>query len=280
MSVDSSGLPANLQGLENLTLTPNQRYAIGKSLFGDAACRKMGVFPIPDGFKLSVVIPVYNEERWVREIVRRVRDVEIPKEIILVNDCSTDGTRKILDEEISKFPDCRVIHHEKNQGKGAGLRTGFKHATGDIVIVQDADLEYNPAEYPQLIQPIMEGKADVVYGSRFIGENHRVLYFWHSVGNHVLTLLSNFLTDLNLTDMETCYKVFRREVIQSINIKSDRFGFEPEVTAKIAKRRKPSWRIFEVPISYSGRTYEEGKKIGMKDGFNALYCIIRYWLKD
>lgn len=280
MSVDQSGLPANLQGLEKLSLTPNQRYAIGKSLFGDAACRRMGVFQIPDGFKLSVVIPVYNEERWVREIVRRVREVEIPKEVILINDCSTDGTKKILDEEISKFPDCRIIHHEKNQGKGAGLRTGFKHATGDIVIVQDADLEYNPAEYPQLIQPILEGKADVVFGSRFIGENHRVLYFWHSVGNHVLTLLSNFFTDLNLTDMETCYKVFRREVIQSINIKSDRFGFEPEVTAKIAKKRNPSWRIFEVPISYSGRTYEEGKKIGMKDGFNALYCIVRYWFKD
>lgn len=280
MSDDLAGLPENLQGLTKLSLTPNQRYAVGKALFGDAACRKMGVFRIPDGFKLSVVIPVYNEERWVREIVRRVREVEIPKDIILINDCSTDGTKKILDEEISKFPDCRIIHHEKNQGKGAGLRTGFKHATGDIVVVQDADLEYNPAEYPQLIQPILEGKADVVYGSRFIGENHRVLYFWHSVGNHVLTLLSNFFTDLNLTDMETCYKVFRREVIQSINIKSDRFGFEPEVTAKIAKKRKPSWRIFEVPISYSGRTYEEGKKIGMKDGFNALYCIVRYWLKD
>ena len=280
MADELSGLPANLQGLEKLSLTPNQRHAIGKSLFGEAACRKMGVFPIPEGFKLSVVIPVYNEERWIREIVRRVREVEIPKEIIFVNDCSTDGTRKILEEEISKYPECRIIHHEKNQGKGAGLRTGIKHATGDIVIIQDADLEYNPAEYPQLIQPILEGKADVVYGSRFIGENHRVLYFWHSVGNHVLTLLSNFLTDLNLTDMETCYKVFRREIIQSIIIKSDRFGFEPEVTAKIAKKRNPSCRIFEVPISYSGRTYEEGKKIGMKDGFNALYCIVRFWLKD
>ena len=278
-AADRTDLPAPLTGLDSISLTPNQRFAVGKALFGEAACKRMGIFHIPDGFKLSVVIPVYNEERWIREIVRRVRDVEIPKEVILVNDCSTDGTRKILDEEISKLPDCRVIHHEKNQGKGAGLRTGFKHATGDIVIVQDADLEYNPAEYPQLIQPIMEGKADVVYGSRFIGENHRVLYFWHSIGNHVLTLLSNFLTDLNLTDMETCYKVFRREVIQSINIKSDRFGFEPEVTAKIAKR-KNSWRVFEVPISYAGRTYEEGKKNGLKDGFNALYCIFRYWLKD
>jgi glycosyltransferase involved in cell wall biosynthesis len=273
-------LPVELQCFGNLSLSHNQRYAIGKSLFGDAACRRMGVFPIPDGFKLSVVIPVYNEERWVREIVKRVRDVEIPKEIILVNDCSSDGTRAILDDEIARLPECRVIHHQRNQGKGAALRTGIKEAKGDVVIIQDADLEYNPAEYPQLIQPILDGKADVVYGSRFIGENHRVLYFWHSIGNHVLTMLSNFLTDLNLTDMETCYKVFRREVIQSVTIKSDRFGFEPEVTAKIAKKKNPSWRIFEVPISYSGRTYEEGKKIGLKDGFNAIYCIFFYWLRD
>ena len=279
MADELSGLPANLQGLEKLSLTPNQRHAIGKSLFGEAACRKMGVFPIPEGFKLSVVIPVYNEERWIREIVRRVREVEIPKEIIFVNDCSTDGTRKILEEEISKYPECRIIHHEKNQGKGAGLRTGIKHATGDIVIIQDADLEYNPAEYPQLIQPILEGKADVVYGSRFIGENHRVLYFWHSVGNHVLTLLSNFLTDLNLTDMETCYKVFKREVIQEIvpTLKQNRFGFEPEVTGKIARRRL---RIYEMSISYSGRTYDQGKKIGWRDGLQAIWCIVRYGIAD
>jgi glycosyltransferase involved in cell wall biosynthesis len=209
-----------------------------------------------------------------------VREVQIPKEVILVDDCSKDGTRKILEEEISQFPDCRVIYHEVNQGKGAGLRTGFKHATGDVVIVQDADLEYNPAEYPRLLQPIIEGKADVVYGSRFIGENHRVLYYWHSVANKGLTHLSNFFSNLNLTDMETCYKVFRREVIQGINLKSNRFGFEPEVTAKVAKKRNPSWRVYEVPISYSGRTYEEGKKIGLKDAFNALYCIVRFWLKD
>lgn len=269
-----------LRQLEQLTLTPNERAAVLKQLLGEGACRQLGIYPIPDGWKLSVVIPVYNEERWIREIVRRVRAVPIPKEIILVDDCSKDGTRKILEEEISKLPDCRIVYHATNQGKGAGLRTGFAHATGDVVIVQDADLEYDPAEYPRLIQPILDGRADVVFGSRFIGENHRVLYFWHSIANKGLTLLSNFFTNLNLTDMETCYKVFRREVIQGINLKSNRFGFEPEVTAKIAKKKNPSWRIYEIPISYSGRTYEEGKKIGLKDAFNALYCIVRYWLKD
>jgi glycosyltransferase involved in cell wall biosynthesis len=259
---------------------PRRRIEALHALLGEGPCRQLGIYPIPEGFKLSVVIPVYNEERWLREIIRRVRAVPIPKEIILVDDCSTDGTRKILDEEISKIPDCRVILHDHNQGKGAGLRTGFKHATGDVVIVQDADLEYDPAEYPRLLQPIIEGKADVVFGSRFIGDNHRVLYFWHYVANKFLTMMSNFFTNLNLTDMETCYKVFRREVIQGINLKSNRFGFEPEVTAKVAKKKNPPWRIYEIPISYSGRTYEEGKKIGMKDAFNALYCIIRYRFKD
>jgi glycosyltransferase involved in cell wall biosynthesis len=259
---------------------PNRRVEVLHALLGEAACRQLGIYPIPAGFKLSVVIPVYNEERWVREIVRRVRDVQIPKEVILVDDCSRDGTRKILEEEIAKLPDCRVVYHDVNQGKGAALRTGFKHATGDVVVVQDADLEYDPAEYPRLLQPIIDGKADVVYGSRFIGDDHRVLYYWHSVANKGLTTLSNFFTNLNLTDMETCYKVFRREVIQGINLKSNRFGFEPEVTAKVAKKRNPTWRIYEVPISYSGRTYEEGKKIKLKDAFSALYCIIRFWLKD
>lgn len=259
---------------------PERRIEILHTLLGEGACRQIGIYPIPEGFRLSVVIPVYNEERWIREIVQRVRAVSIPMEIILVDDCSTDGTRKILEEEISKLPDCKVIYHEKNQGKGAGLRTGFQHATGDVVIVQDADLEYDPAEFPRLIQPIIEGKADVVFGSRFIGDNHRVLYYWHSIANKGLTTLSNIFTNLNLTDMETCYKVFRREVIQGINLKSNRFGFEPEVTAKIAKKQNPPWRIYEIPISYSGRTYEEGKKIGLKDAFNALYCIIRYWLRD
>jgi glycosyltransferase involved in cell wall biosynthesis len=256
------------------------RFKVLHALLGEPACRQLGIYPIPDGFKLSVVIPVYNELQWIREIVRRVQEVDIPKELILVDDFSTDGTRAILVEEFEKVPNIKVVYHEKNQGKGAALRTGFKHATGDVVIVQDADLEYDPSEYPRLIQPILEGRADVVYGSRFVGENHRVLYFWHYVANKVLTTLSNFFTNLNLTDMETCYKVFRREVIQGINLKSDRFGFEPEVTAKIAKKKNPAWRIYEIPISYSGRTYEEGKKIGLKDAFNALYCIIRYWFKD
>ncbi len=266
--------------IPTLAADPVRRFAVLHALLGEPACRQLGLYPIPEGFKLSVVIPVYNEERWIREIVRRVREVPIPKEVILVDDCSKDATRQILTDEISKFPDCRIIFHEHNQGKGAGLRTGFKHATGDVVIVQDADLEYDPAEYPRLLQPIMDGRADVVYGSRFIGDNHRVLYYWHSVANRWLTTLSNYFTNLNLTDMETCYKVFRREVIQGINLKSNRFGFEPEVTAKIAKKKAPPWRIYEVPISYSGRTYEEGKKIGLKDAFNALYCIVRFWLKD
>ena len=266
--------------LAEVARDPRRRLEVLHTLLGEAACRQIGIYPIPDGFKLSVVIPVYNEERWVREIVRRVRDVPIPKEVILVDDCSTDGTRKILEEEISKLPDCRIIYHEVNQGKGAGLRTGFKHATGDVVVVQDADLEYDPAEYPRLLQPIFEGKADVVFGSRFIGENHRVLYYWHSIANKGLTHLSNFFTNLNLTDMETCYKVFRREVLQGITLRSNRFGFEPEITAKVARRHSPPWRIYEVPIRYSGRTYEEGKKIGLRDAINAFYCIVRFWMFD
>jgi len=258
---------------------PARRLQLLHTLLGEASCRQLGIYAIPPNFKLSVVIPVYNELQWIREIVRRVQEVPIPKEIILIDDYSKDGTRAIL-MEMESIPNIKVIYHEHNQGKGAALRTGFKHTTGDVVIVQDADLEYDPAEYPRLIQPIIENRADVVFGSRFIGENHRVLYFWHYVANKVLTTLSNIFTNMNLTDMETCYKVFRREVLQDINLKSDRFGFEPEITAKIAKKKKPAWRIFEIPISYSGRTYEEGKKIGLKDAFNALYCIIRFWLKD
>src|SRR5579883_1694787 len=251
------------------------RYPVLRRLLGEAACRKLGIYPIPPGFKLSVVIPVYNEERWLAELVRRVQVVPIPKELILVNDCSTDGTPAILAQLEKQYDNVRVIHQPKNKGKGAALREGFQHCTGDVVIVQDADWEYDPAEYPQLIQPILDGRADVVIGSRFIGESHRVLYYWHSVANKALTMLSNWFTNLNLTDMETCYKVFKREVIQGMKLKSNRFGFEPEVTAKIARKRKgqPPWRIYEVPISYSGRTYEEGKKIGMKDAFQALYCI-------
>ena len=268
--------------LERVAADPNARVALLEQLLGVNACRQIGIYPIPPGFKLSVVIPVYNEERWLAELVRRVQAVEIPKELILVNDFSKDGTAAILAELEKQYDNVRVFHQPKNMGKGAALREGFAHCTGDLVIVQDADWEYDPAEYPKLIQPILDGRADVVVGSRFIGESHRVLYYWHSVGNKVLTTLSNWCTNLNLTDMETCYKVFRREIIQGMTLRSNRFGFEPEVTAKIARRRKgkPAWRIYEVPISYSGRTYEEGKKIGMKDGFQALYCIFRYWLAD
>jgi glycosyltransferase involved in cell wall biosynthesis len=254
------------------------RVVLLQQLLGEPVCRQLGIYPIPAGTKLSVVIPVYNERRWIAEVIRRVKAVPIPKEVIVVDDCSTDGTRAILptleDDEV------RVFYQPRNRGKGAALREGFRHVTGTIVIVQDADLEYDPAEYPRLIQPIIEDKADVVYGSRFIGESHRVLYFWHAVANKILTTLSNMFTNLNLTDMETCYKVFRREVLDGITLRSNRFGFEPEFTAKIAKKKNPAWRIYELPISYSGRTYAEGKKIKAKDAFAALCCILRYWWFD
>jgi glycosyltransferase involved in cell wall biosynthesis len=264
--------------IEELAGSPALRLALLQQLLGVPACRQLGLYPIPEGFRLSVVIPVYNERQWVREIVRRVHAVPIPKEIILVDDCSTDGTRDIL-REMEQEGGITVVYQDVNRGKGAALRTGFQAATGDAIVVQDADLEYDPAEFPRLLQPIIEGRADVVYGSRFIGESHRVLYYWHYVGNKGLTMLSNLFTNLNLTDMETCYKVFRREVLEGVVLKSNRFGFEPEFTAKIAKKR-PALRIYEVPISYSGRTYEEGKKIGLKDAFQALFCIIRYWLAN
>lgn len=223
--------------------------------------------------KLSIIIPCYNEERTIRTIIDAVRASPYPsKEIIVVDDCSRDGTRAIL-AEISPLVD-RVILHEVNQGKGAALRTGIAAATGDIVVIQDADLEYDPNEYPLLIDPILQDKADVVFGSRFLRSGpRRVMSFWHRVGNGVLTLFSNMFTNLDLTDMETCYKAFRREIIQSIEIKENRFGFEPEVTAKIAKMR---CRIFEIGISYNGRSYSEGKKIGWKDGVRAIYCIVKY----
>jgi glycosyltransferase involved in cell wall biosynthesis len=224
--------------------------------------------------KLSIIIPCYNEKSTIREVIDAVLAAPYDnKEIIIVDDCSKDGTKEVLLEEIEPLVH-QILFHKVNQGKGAALRTGIQAATGDIVLIQDADLEYDPQEYPNLVEPILRNKADVVYGSRFMGSQpHRVLYFWHSVGNMVLTILSNMFTNLNLTDMETCYKVFRREIIQGISIKENRFGFEPEITAKIAKLE---CRIFEVGISYYGRTYKEGKKIGWKDGFRAIYCIIKY----
>jgi glycosyltransferase involved in cell wall biosynthesis len=234
---------------------------------------------LPPEFLLSVVIPVYNERRWLTELVRRVRAVPVPKEIIIVDDCSTDGTRDIL-REMEGTDGVRVVYQQQNQGKGAALRAGFKRACGDVIVVQDADLEYDPSNYARLLQPILTGLADVVYGSRFLGESHRVLYYWHSVANKFLTTLSNMFTNLNLTDMETCYKVFRREVLAEMTLTSNRFGFEPEVTAKIARKRSPPWRVYEVPISYFGRTYEEGKKIRLKDAVIALWCIIRYWVRN
>jgi len=250
-----------------------------RGLLGDDVCRRLGIYEMPEGLVLSVVIPVYNEPETIGEIVRRVRAVPIATEIVIVDDGSTDGTREVL-RTLEAADDLTVVFHERNRGKGAALRTGFAAVTGDVVIVQDADLEYDPGEYPRLLQPIVEGKADVVFGSRFSGGGpHRILYFWHYVGNRFLTLLSNSVTNLNLTDMEVCYKVFRREVIVEIapTLKQDRFGFEPEITAKVARR---GYRLYEVAVSYAGRTYEEGKKIGWRDGLTALWCILRYGFRD
>ena len=227
--------------------------------------------------KLSVIMPVYNEATTIAEIVRRVQEVDIEKEIIVVDDGSTDGTRDVLGDIEGEHSNLTALYHDRNMGKGRALRTGFVAAQGDYVLIQDADLEYDPEDYAKLLHPLEHGKADAVYGSRFITtQEHRVLYFWHSVGNRFLTLLSNMMTDLNLTDMETCYKVLRRGLIQAIPLEEDRFGFEPEITCKLAIAKA---RIYEVGIAYYGRTYEEGKKISAKDGFRALWCILKYRLK-
>ena len=226
--------------------------------------------------KLSIIIPVYNEKDTLRTLLTRVEAVDYEKEIVLVDDCSTDGTREIV-QDYQGREGYTVLMHTKNLGKGAALRSGFAEAKGDIIIIQDADLEYDPREYGKLLEPILDGRADVVYGSRFLGGPHRVLFFWHYLGNMVLTTLSNILTNLNLTDMETCYRAFTRKVLDSLTLKCNRFGFEPEFTSKVAKRK---FRIYEVPISYSGRDYTEGKKIGWKDGFAAMWYIIRFRLFD
>jgi glycosyltransferase involved in cell wall biosynthesis len=279
-----------------LTAETSQLYSVADAPIqsGNAMSRRNSPSSLTDP-KISVVIPVYNEKDTIDEILRRVTDTEGRKEVIVVDDCSTDGTRqrlKTMAELRAKgettapaadggdpipLSDLQFFFQLQNQGKGAALRRGFEQVTGDIVLVQDADLEYDPRDYPKLLEPIIDGRADVVYGSRFLGGPQRVHYFWHYVANTMLTLLSDIATNLKLTDMETCYKVFRREVLQGIKLHSDRFGFEPEITAKIAKK---DWRVYEVPISYAGRTYEEGKKITWKDGVQALWCIIKYKFSD
>ncbi|MBX3444193.1 MAG: glycosyltransferase family 2 protein [Planctomyces sp.] len=256
-----------------------------RALLGEGACRQLGFYAIPDDYLLSVVIPVYNERNTLPALLARVRALPIRKEIVLVDDFSQDGTRDFLKELEAEPNDdplnrLSILYHDRNRGKGAAVRTGFLAAQGSAMIIQDADLEYDPGEIPRLLQPIVEGRADVVFGSRFLGDQpHRVLYYWHYLGNRFLTTLSNAFTNLNLTDMETCYKLFSRKVIEDVapRLKQDRFGIEPEITARVARGR---YRVFEMAISYHGRTYKEGKKIGWKDGFKALYCIVRYGIAD
>ncbi|MEP3479867.1 MAG: glycosyltransferase family 2 protein [Fuerstiella sp.] len=272
---------------KNSSLRPwsSEWYQMLVDRIGESACQQLGFYVIPDDIRLSVVIPVYNEQRTLMDLIERVRSVPIRKELILVDDCSKDRSWELLqkleaDSVGDDFNQVRIFQHDKNMGKGAALRTGFKNVSGDIVIIQDADLEYDPAEYPKLIKPIIQEKADVVYGSRFLGDQaHRVLYYWHYLGNKFLTVMSNCFTNLNLTDMETCYKVFRKDIIVELAdvLKQNRFGFEPEITARLARRKH---RIYEISVSYSGRTYADGKHIGWKDGFQALWCIVRFGLKD
>lgn len=254
---------------------PADRVAILQQLLGKRVCDRLGVYHLPENFLLSVVIAVYNEVATIEEVIRRVRTTGIPSEIILIDDGSTDGTSDLL-RSWQNDSDLVIVQNSKNQGKGAALRVGFEKATGDVVLVQDADLEYDPADYWKLLFPIVEDQADVVYGSRMKGGHQRVLNFWHYLGNRMLTMISNLKTQLNLSDMETCYKVFRRETLQQIapTLREDRFGIEPELTAKTAKIA--GIRVFEVPISYFGRTYGEGKKIGWLDGLRAIWCVVRY----
>jgi glycosyltransferase involved in cell wall biosynthesis len=259
-------------------------YEAMRRLLGDNACRQIGLYAVPRDFLLSVVIPVFNEQATLRSLVARVAAVPVRKEIVLVDDCSSDASWAIMQALPREFTsgDTRLVveRHDVNRGKGRALRTGFARATGAVIAVQDADLEYDPADFPRLLQPLVDGRADVVYGSRFLGDRpHRVLYFWHFLGNKFLTTLSNCFTNLNLTDMETCYKIFTREALLEVlpTLKQDRFGFEPEITAKIARRER---RVYEMSVSYSGRTYAQGKKIGWRDGVQALWCIVRYGFAD